>query len=203
MTRTTAHWPGVALVQVIETTWWRDERDLSASRLRQQIPQHVPPPTAHALQGLLVQGADIAVQHLHLHGADRWQLDTALRTQTVCSWLDWQRDSAMRRGERASDLRALLALQWQADCQTPEEANTLQVSLHWRDPPEPWRNQTWHGQPPPPRHRANLHPGQYLRWQEQRQRGVGHVRLTVNVVCGPWATAADALRQPPLCAWQD
>ena len=100
MTRTTAHWPGVALVQVIETTWWRDERDLSASRLRQQIPQHVPPPTAHALQGLLVQGADIAVQHLHLHGADRWQLDTALRTQTVCSWLDWQRDSAMRRGLR-------------------------------------------------------------------------------------------------------
>ena len=42
MTRTTAHWPGVALVQVIETTWWRDERDLSASRLRQQIPQHRP-----------------------------------------------------------------------------------------------------------------------------------------------------------------
>ena len=203
MTRTTAHWPGVALVQVIETTWWRDERDLTASRWRQQIPPHVPPPTAHALQGLLVQGADIAVQHLHLHGADRWQLDAALRTQTVCSWLDWQRDSAMRPGERASDVRALLALQWQADSQTPEEANTLQVSLRWRDPPEPWRHQTWHGQAPPPRHHASLRPGQYLRWQEQRQRGIDHVRLTVNVVCGPWATAADALRHPPLCAWQD
>ena len=100
MTRTTAHWPGVALVQVIETSWWRDERDLSASCLRQQIPLQVPPPTAQALQNQHAQGSDIAVQHLHLHGADRWQLDAALRTQTVCSWLDWQRDSAMRRGLR-------------------------------------------------------------------------------------------------------